>query len=186
MFVPLLPSDRGLSACAQRRCQNLRKSRRFAACLSGPSNAESAQSTEDALNLLRNPTFDPAQSAVVTGLPAIHAQPNPQDSVEIISYQAERVELRAKSAEQALLLLSDAYYPGWRATVDGVESPIYPANHLFRGLALAAGEHTIVFEFDPSPWRRGLQLSGLGIVLWLVLLLSGLWKRQNVPVTGVR
>jgi len=186
MFVPLLPSDRGRFRLVHSGDVKIYENLDVLPRAYLVHQTESAQSTEEAINLLRNPTFDPAHSAVVTGLPAIHAQPNPQDSVEIISYQAERVELRAKSAEQALLLLSDAYYPGWRATVDGVESPIYPANHLFRGLALAAGEHTIVFEFDPSPWRRGLQLSGLGIVLWLVLLLSGMWKRQNVPVTGVR
>ncbi|MCB0089970.1 MAG: YfhO family protein, partial [Caldilineaceae bacterium] len=71
----------------------------------------------------------------------------------------ERVELRARSQEAALLVLSDSYYPGWRAWVDGAATPIYAANYLARGIKLPAGDHTVVFAYEPDSWRRGVQWS---------------------------
>ena len=59
-------------------------------------------------------------------------------------------------------MLADAYYPGWSATVDGVEQPIYPVNLALRGVALSPGRHRIEFRYAQAPLRQGLRLSGLG------------------------
>ncbi|HRJ41442.1 MAG TPA: YfhO family protein, partial [Caldilineaceae bacterium] len=97
------------------------------------------------------------------------------------SYTAERVVVETESDKPALLLLRDAFYPGWRATIDGVPTEIYPANLLLRGVAVPAGQHQIVFVYDPPVWRRGLALSVGGSGLWL-LLVGWLWLGRRRAV----
>jgi hypothetical protein len=65
--------------------------------------------------------------------------------------------------------LSDTYYPGWKATVDGRESPIAPAWVAFRAVGLAPGKHRVVFEYKPLAFRIGLWLSLVGWGVWLLL-----------------
>ena len=61
--------------------------------------------------------------------------------VVITGYADEQVVLRTSSPSDGFLVLSDAYYPGWRATVDGAETPVYATNYLLRGVYVPAGEH---------------------------------------------
>jgi uncharacterized membrane protein YfhO len=77
-------------------------------------------------------------------------------------------------------VLSDAYYPGWEATVDGAPAPILPTNVLFRGVPVPAGEHTVVFTFAPRSWRQGLWAGTAGLLLWLLVLAAGLrWRGEG-------
>jgi uncharacterized membrane protein YfhO len=50
-------------------------------------------------------------------------------------------------------------YPGWRATVDGVERPILPTNMIMRGVVVNGGSHRVVFEYRPAGLRWGLAVS---------------------------
>ena len=67
--------------------------------------------------------------------------------------------------------------PGWAATVDGVHTPVLPADLAFRAIPLAEGDHDVVFTY--SPWAKwaGLPLLGLGLLAGLALTLI-LWKRS--------
>jgi hypothetical protein len=132
---------------------------------------------EDAMSsvaAMASPAFDPRQTAVL--IPGSSPQPPPPagggaGQVDIVAYEPERVVLRTTSSTAGLLLLSDAYYPGWQATVDNQATPIYQANALFRGLMVPAGQHEVVFTFRPASVRTGRTVSLLGISLWLVLLI---------------
>ena len=53
------------------------------------------------------------------------------------------------------VVLTDTYFPGWVATVDGQPRPILQANVTFRAVAVAAGQHTIDFRYDPFSFRLG-------------------------------
>jgi hypothetical protein len=57
-------------------------------------------------------------------------------------------EVRLKAA--SLLVFSETNFPGWRAFVDGIPTPIYTANHLFRGIFVGTGVHKVVFKFQPT------------------------------------
>ena len=83
--------------------------------------------------------------------------------------------MRTAGDRPGLLVLSDAYYPGWRATVDGEAAPIYPTNVLFRGVPIPAGEHTVVFTYAPSGWLLGWGLAAAGAVLLGGLGVLSVW-----------
>ncbi len=72
------------------------------------------------------------------------------EAVEMISYEDRSVVLRASVEEDSYLVLADQDYPGWRATVDGVPTPILPIDGVFRGLPLSPGEHDVVFTYHPT------------------------------------
>ena len=78
-------------------------------------------------------------------------------------------------------MLADTFYPGWRARVDGQNAPIYPANVLFRAVPLPAGDHTVVFTFEPSGWPLSLAVMGLAMLLMIILGFLAWWgfRRQH-------
>ncbi len=89
--------------------------------------------------------------------------------VSFVRYGLNEVELAVRTPVSGYLVLSDVYYPGWRATVDGVPAEVLRANYVFRAVLLPPGEHTVMMEFVPWTWRVGLAVS---IVTWVGL---GVW-----------
>jgi hypothetical protein len=84
--------------------------------------------------------------------------------------EPERVVVQTNSRTDVVLVLSDAYYPGWLATIDGEATAVYQTNAYFRGIILPAGQHEVIFTFAPDSLRIGRLLSFIGLFLWLVLL----------------
>ena len=93
------------------------------------------------------------------------------DEVEIVLYEPERVVVEAHLAEEGYLVLTDAYYPGWRALVDGREVPIHRADVLFRAVRLPAGRHRVEFIYDPLSFKIGAVIS-LAALLGVVAALA--------------
>ena len=78
-----------------------------------------------------------------------------------------------------LVLLTDAAYPGWRATLDGEPVTIYQADGLFRGVLLPAGSHEVTFTYEPASLRYGAALSLAALLVWLLLLTAGRARREQ-------
>lgn len=169
MFLPLLPSDRGEFRLAHSGDVKIYEVERAPARAWLAPRTEVAATPEEALERLRLDN-DPAAVAVVEGGPQLDGNASVGDVAEIVSYEPERVVVRTTSAVNALLVLADAYYPGWRATIDGAVAPIVPANVLFRGVAVPAGEHTVTFTYDSAPFAAGLWLAAAGALLLLAML----------------
>jgi len=70
--------------------------------------------------------------------------------------------------ETGWLVLSDQYYPGWEATIDGRPVPIQITNAALRGICVPAGSYDITFVFRPVLLPTGIALSLLGILLVII------------------
>ena len=92
------------------------------------------------------------------------APAKPLEPAVIRSLEPERVEIDAAPTADGLLVLSDTFYPGWRATVDGAAVEILRANGLFRAIRIPAGPHRVVFEYAPQSLRRGAFSTGLALL----------------------
>jgi uncharacterized membrane protein YfhO len=75
------------------------------------------------------------------------------------------VVIEAELDRPGYLVVSDAWYPGWGATVDGDRVGVCRANLLFRAVALEAGQHRVVFAFRPFTQVLGAIVSVIGIIL---------------------
>jgi len=95
-----------------------------------------------------------------------------QATTEITHYEPNHVAILAQTSAQGFLFLSDSYYPGWKAYVDGAEAEIYQANYAFRAVYLPAGEHTVEFIYEPRSFRVASFTSLLALLAIAVLLVS--------------
>ncbi len=138
-----------------------------------------AWSEAEAEELVAAASFELREEAVLLGGQELAGEPQPGDGVQVEEYAAERVRLRATTSAPAYLVLADSYYPGWVARVDGRPVTIERADVALRAVALAPGEHTVEFSFEPLSWRIGLIVSGLGWLVALGILAGGLALRAR-------
>jgi hypothetical protein len=132
---------------------------------------EPAPAPDALLARLSAPDFDPMVTSYVEGSITIPASPaRSGHPATIVRDDPEIVEVEATLEAPGLVVLGDAFYPGWRATVDGTPAPIVATNHLFRGVPVAAGEHRIRFEYRPMSVAIGAAASVLGVLLLIGLI----------------
>ena len=123
-----------------------------------------------ALTMMQQPDYHPRDMTIVhSDVPPIEGAAQNYD-LRIEQYEPTFVEIAVDAEAESMLVLSDAYYPGWQAMIDGELTDIYRANIMFRGVIVPAGEHRVVFRFEPQLW----QVAGVvGLVAWLVVFI--LW-----------
>ncbi len=116
---------------------------------------------EAAIAAMQDPAFRPENEVILaSGEHGLVSHDGAEDDeVAILSYEPERVVISADLAADGYLVLTDAYYPGWRALVDGLETSIYRANLLFRAVYLPAGQHRVEFIYDPLSFKLGAAIS---------------------------
>jgi hypothetical protein len=138
-----------------------------------------ATSHAAALDALRDASFDARREVVIEKAigkldDAEHSSAETQTSANasatIIEDQRNRVVIETVNANEAWLVLSDNYYPGWRATIDGNATDIFQANGTMRAVKVSAGRHMVSFVFSPLVFRMSLIASlvaaaALGVAL---------------------
>ena len=119
--------------------------------------------------------FDPAQTVVLEESPAPLASPGDAPRrVTFIEYAPNHLALEVSTPAPAYLLLSEVYYPGWQATIDGRSVPVQRADYLFRAVYIPAGTHEVRLWFSPPSFWLGLAASvatWLGLGVWGVVAL---------------
>jgi len=126
--------------------------------------------------------FHPGKSVLLEEEPTWLAESFPQsqgreerscaeNKVEFVSESNNGLRLRVQAVEKSLLVLSDTYFPGWKAFINGKETKIYRANYAFRAVPLKAGTHEVEFVYDPLWFRLGAGLTYWGIIACLVISL---------------
>jgi len=125
------------------------------------------------LERLLSDGFDPSKEVILEGAATLSTQKGFQGQAEIVSYSNQAVTVRASLSGAGILVLADAFYPGWRVYVDGREGKIFRANLFFRGVPLSAGDHLVDFRYQPRPFVIGLFLSLMflsGVIIWSIFL----------------
>ena len=153
---------------------------------------------EVALALMSDVAFDPAAEIVLSEVEGMvlagdvgpgHTQTR-RDSPAVVPdvtwYAPERVAIEVDAEAPGYLVLTDTWYPGWEATVDGEPSPIHRADVLFRAVAVDAGRHRVVFTFRPASLRVGvvISLAGLVVLTIVVARLLALSKATHGAIMG--
>ncbi len=107
------------------------------------------------------------------------AAPRPIEPVTLREPWAERQELSLAPARPALLVVADAWAPGWRVEVDGQPAVIERVGGAFRGVYLEAGPHTVLFRYRPEGWGWGVRLWVLGLLGSLGAAAVAAWRHAR-------
>jgi hypothetical protein len=130
-----------------------------------------AGSERAASEMLASATFNAHEAAAFVGEqePTLAGCSNRDaDRVAISTYSPNRVRIAADLACPGFVILSDTYYPGWRATVDGKRVPIKQAYGVFRGVMVEEGRHEIEMSYMPASVIAGALLTGLAGCLAII------------------
>jgi hypothetical protein len=129
----------------------------------------------ETIQALRDSTFDLRTRTFITqAAPKLDACAG--DSVEIVRHFPNDVALNAEMKCRGIVILSDAWFPGWKATVDGRATPILDAYSLLRGVAVDRGTHVIEMRYLPASVIAGAAGSILG-----ALIAAGFWFLGRAP-----
>jgi hypothetical protein len=140
----------------------------------------------DARRLVRDAPGVPRDAVLETAPPAADrpersAAADALGTARITAYADERVEIDTDAAGRRLLVLTDTWFPGWRATVDGVPTAIARANVAFRAVPVAPGPHHVVFEYVPASFRIGAAISGAALLLVVLWTLIDERRQRRAP-----
>jgi Bacterial membrane protein YfhO len=127
-----------------------------------------ARNDSDCVRYLSSTEFDPRSIAVFDSdpgfaLPASVASPSWK--AEVTAYANNEIALDVETSAEGILVLSELYYPGWTATVDGMRADVHRVDYNLRGIVVPAGRHAVVVLFTPSSFSRGMfiTLAALGV-----------------------
>lgn len=126
------------------------------------SNYKVISDEQQALEFLKSEDFNPKNIVVLDEEPLgfKHRFDNARNNatVEIREYSPTKVVLNITAPSSGVLVLSDTFYPGWKAFVDWEETKILKANFVLRAVIIHKGEHLVKFVYDPAPFNYGLRL----------------------------
>ncbi len=132
-------------------------------------NVTLVDSEDEAVAVMLDAEFNGRDTAVVIdgtdsvnlSTDVIEAQ---NDRIQLLTYSDREITLTTESEKKSFLVLSDIFYPGWVAYVDGKKTSIYQANIAFRGIPVSEGKHSITFKYEPRSYLLGSVLSLVSIL----------------------
>ena len=107
------------------------------------------------------------------------------DMAAISHYAPSEVRIDVDSPCGGLLVLTDTYFPGWQASVDGESATIHPTNVALRGVVVPPGSSEVIFRYQPASFRTGLVIAVSG---GLAMIGFGIWshvRRRRVKWSGI-
>ncbi len=130
------------------------------------------------LDLVKDADFDPDEAVILEwAFASGDASQNIKGSADLLETDNPNiVTIESSAPVDGWVVLSDTWFPGWRASIDDEPVEIYRADFLFRAVRVPAGEHYIRFEYRPVSFQIGLYLSILACCL--IMLQGWRWLRR--------
>jgi hypothetical protein len=130
------------------------------------------------MEAIKSPGFDPVRSVVIDSMPQEFDGMRPQSqfegTVEIAAAMVNGYRFTVEASAPCVLVVSQNYYRGWQAVVNGRPASVFPADHALTGIAVPAGKSDIDFEFRPPSFKAGAAMSLIGFVVFGFVFMSGL------------
>ena len=92
--------------------------------------------------------------------------------IVLTAYEPNALTYKLTSKNGGLVVLSEVYYPGWSAALDGRDIPIGRADYILRALRVPAGEHDLVLKFDPQSLHNTETVAYAALAVMLLALVA--------------
>ena len=131
-----------------------------------------------ALAVLNAPNLQLRRTVVLEQSPSIPVSGDkPSDATATVTaFKPESFTINVNTTANAVLSVSHPDYPGWIATIDGTTTPILRAYGALAAVVVPAGEHTIVFRYDPLSYKLGATVS---LLAWITIVVLGVISRYR-------
>jgi hypothetical protein len=118
-------------------------------------------SQDEALDLLSSGAVDPRRTALLQRRPPKLVEPDEPsaDRTSFTSYEDDKIRLKTRTGAPGLLILSELYYPAWKAYVDGRPVPLYNGDYMLRAVPVPAGDHTVELRYESPALNAGIAIS---------------------------
>jgi hypothetical protein len=104
-------------------------------------------------------------------------------TIQLVNNNNDVITYRSSSAANEFAVFSEVYYAaGWKAFIDGKEAPIVKVNYVLRGLSVPAGNHEIIFRFEPQGYMTGRTLTTIFSIILGLMLAAGIfleWRERR-------
>jgi hypothetical protein len=101
-------------------------------------------------------------------------------TITLDSYKPNNLKYTSTNSKEGLAVFSEMYYEkGWKALVDGKETPIMRADYALRAIVVPAGKHSIEFKFDPQVVKTGGMITLISCIGMLLLLVGGVYFERK-------
>lgn len=111
------------------------------------------------LTRLLDTNFPLDRKVILEVNPGIEKGQEAKSSINKITYGPNRSSFDVSTEKSGILFISDAWFPGWKAFLDGQETDLLRANYNFRAVVVPKGEYNIQFIYDPISFKIGLLVS---------------------------
>jgi len=130
------------------------------------------------LERLRQSTFDPQKAVLFRTAPTgtrslVPSTTDFKREVHISRRELNGFTLRTDASQASVAVISQVYYPGWKAMLDGQDVEVHPVNYALTGVVVPAGQHEIQFYFRPGALGIGAALSIMSLIVGLGLIIYG-------------
>jgi uncharacterized membrane protein YfhO len=128
---------------------------------------------EDMLNFIVSPEFNPAEHVLFENPLSANIESASGSRAKIDNYGVNSIEINAHVENSCIMVMSEIYYPEWKAEVDGEEKEILRADYCLRALPLSPGDHSIKLKYDSHIIKLSLLISIIAFALSLILTIVG-------------
>jgi len=139
--------------------------------------AQAGLPPDEVLRRMLSPDFSPAEAVLLEERPSEAVGGFVGAGARLVADEPTRVVVDTKGG--GWLLLTDAFYPGWQAWVDGTPARIYQADYVLRAVPLGPGPHRVEFRYQPGSFRTGFWVSGLAWAATLLAAVGLAWRRAD-------
>jgi len=107
-------------------------------------------------------------------------------SLILNSYKPNHLKYTSNNSKEGLAVFSEMYYEkGWKALIDGKETPIMRADYTLRAIVIPPGEHTIAFKFEPQVVKTGSFITLVSSIGMLFLLVGGIYFERKKKIENI-
>jgi len=122
--------------------------------------------------------FDPTRVALAGEAGAVGSYPGAASTqIRWVRDESERIAFQVDAPSEAFIVLADAWAPGWRARVGGIDVPVFKVDHMLRGVRVPRGSQVVEFHYLPSSWPPAVLITRVAWAIWSILMISlgALW-----------
>ncbi len=147
--------------------------------ISFASSARYLKDDTDILGEIRGNRVNFSREVLIKGEGKNEKSPGKPVLINVKRWDSE-INFTAETPVQGYAVISNSFYPGWKAYVDGAQTHIYNADYIFQAVKLEKGTHEIRLIYEPDSVKKGTVITVISLILYFALLITGIISRKKI------